>query len=61
MGWICSLDVLSTYIAPDFKNMTYNFIKVVNSVNYVAFSLPFSHREQLFSSPEPKAPGELIV
>ena len=31
MGWICSPGVLSTYIyiAPDCKNMTYNFIKVV--------------------------------
>ena len=31
MGWICSPGVLSTYIyiAPDRKNMTYNFIKVV--------------------------------
>ena len=31
MGWICSPDLLSTYIyiAPDCKNMIYNFIKVV--------------------------------
>ena len=31
MGWICSPGALSTYIyiAPDCKNMTYNFIKVV--------------------------------
>ena len=31
MGWICSPDLLSTYIyiAPDLKNMMYNFIKVV--------------------------------
>ena len=31
MGWICSPGVLSIYIyiAPDCKNMTYNFIKVV--------------------------------
>ena len=31
MGWMCSPGVLSTYIyiAPDCKNMTYNFIKVV--------------------------------
>ena len=31
MGWICSPGVLSTYIyiAPDCKNMTNNFIKVV--------------------------------
>ena len=31
MGWICSPDLLSTYIyiAPDCKNMIYIFIKVV--------------------------------
>ena len=31
MGWICSPGVLCTYIniAPDCKNMTYKFIKVV--------------------------------
>ena len=50
MGWICSPGVLSTYIyiAPDCKNMTYNFIKVVIRVNLVAFSLPFSQRGTTF-------------
>ena len=50
MGWICSPGVLSThiYIAPDCKNMTYNFIKVVICVNLVAFSLPFSQRGTTF-------------
>ena len=59
IGWVHSPGVLSTYIyiAPDCKNMTYNFIKVVIWVNHIAFSLPFPQRGTTFYWLPPFFPG----